>query len=96
MAQLLALILNGQSGEDPQRNLKACKTRAKPLESVLVLVEEQTMLLQASNDNQPGFQESSLRNQSKRNGPIAGTRGLELRILQALVRKAAIPITAYD
>ena len=54
------------------------------------------MLLQASNDNQLSFQKSPSRNQSKGDRPIAGTRGLKLRILRALVRKAAIPETAYD
>ena len=54
------------------------------------------MLLQTSNDDRLGFQESPSRNQSKEDGPIAGTESLELRIPQALMRKAAISKTAYD
>ena len=54
------------------------------------------MLLQASNDNQLGFQERLLRNQSKGDGAIASTKGLKHCIPRALVRKAAIPKTAYD
>ena len=69
---------------------------AKPLEPVPVPVEKHTMLLQALNNDQLGFQESPLRNQSKENRPIAGTRGLKLCVLRALVRKAAIPKMAYD
>ena len=37
-----------------------------------------------------------LGNESKRDGPIASTEGLKLHLPQALVRKAAIPETAYD
>ena len=54
------------------------------------------MLFQASNDDQLGFQESFSKNQSKGDRPIASTRGLKLRIPQALVLKAGIPKTAYD
>ena len=54
------------------------------------------MLLQASNDNQLDLQKSLSRNQSKEDELIAGIRGLKLCVPQALVRKAAIPKTAYD
>ena len=95
-AQLPAPDLNGQSDDDPQRVARACKTRAKPLEPVSVPVEKHTTLFQVSNDDQLDFQENPLGNQSKGDGPIAGTGGLELCILWALVRKAAIPKMAYD
>ena len=88
--------MNGQFEKDPQRDSKARKTRAESTEPVPVPAEEHTMLLQASNDNQLGFQKSPLKNKSKGDGPIAGTRGLKLRVLQALVRKTAISKPAYD
>ena len=61
-AQLPAPVLNRQSEKDPQRDPKARNTRAKPFESVPVPVEKHTMLLQASNDNQLGFQKRPSRN----------------------------------
>ena len=70
--------------------------RAEPLEPVPVPIKEHTMLFQALNDNQLGFQDSPSRNQSKKNGPIAGTGGFKICIPWALVRKAVIPKTAYD
>ena len=96
MAQLPALVSDGQPKKDPQRATEALNTRVKPFEPVPLPVKEHTMLLQASNDDQLGFQENLSRNQSKGNRPIAGTRGLKLCVLQAVVRKAAIPKVAYD
>ena len=43
--QLPAHVLNGQPEENSQRDSKARKTRAEPLEPVPVPVEEHTMLL---------------------------------------------------
>ena len=86
-AQLPAPISNGQSEEDPQQVARAHKTKVEPLEPVSVLVEEHTILLQASNNDQLGFQESPSRNRSQGDGPIAGTRSLNIHVLQALVRK---------
>ena len=91
MAQLPAPVLNRQFEEDPQRDSKTRNTRAEPSKPFSVPVKEHTMLLQALNDNQLGFQESLSRNQSEKAGLIAGTRGLELCVLRALVRKTAIP-----
>ena len=96
MTQLPAPVLNGQSEEDPQKDPKAHKTRAEPPELVPVPVKKHTMLFQASNNDQLGFQKSPWKNQSEEDGPIAGTGGLKLCVLIALVRKAAIPKTAYD
>ena len=62
MTQLSALVSDEQLEKDSQKAAKACNTRAKLLEPVPVPVEKHAVLLQASDDNQLGFQESFPRN----------------------------------
>ena len=57
--QLLAPISNRQSEEDLQTAARAHNIRARPLKPVPALVKKHMMLLQASNNNQPGVRLAS-------------------------------------